>query len=94
MRVLAILFFIMFQWWVNLILLLADTIVSYAIAVWYFEKKKETVVVRILLYLVIKSISWILLNSRKSFLRNILELLLCLLFIKLSLKLRDPYWEE
>jgi len=46
MRVLAILFFIMFQWWVNLILLLADTIVSYAIAVWFFEKKKETVTVK------------------------------------------------
>jgi len=43
MRVLAVIFFIMFQWWVNLILLFADAVISFALSTWFFEKKKETV---------------------------------------------------
>lgn len=49
MRILGILFYIVYQWWINLILLMADTIVSYAISTWFFEKKKETVTVSNLL---------------------------------------------
>jgi len=36
----------MLQWWLNVILLVSDCVISYAMSIWFFEKRKETVVVR------------------------------------------------
>jgi len=44
-RVFAVFAFFTFQWWLNVILLFSDAIICYAVTIWFFEKRKETVVV-------------------------------------------------
>lgn len=41
--------FFMLQWWQNVVLLFADSVLCYALSIWYFEKRKETVVVSVVL---------------------------------------------
>jgi len=38
--------FFMYQWWLNVVLLVSDSVVAYAISIWFFEKRKETVIVK------------------------------------------------
>lgn len=45
MRVLACLQFLIFQWILSTILTLLDSVVAYSVSHWYFEKRKETVVI-------------------------------------------------
>lgn len=44
MRVVGVGCILVFQWWMGAILLYSDSITSFSISTWFFEKRKETVV--------------------------------------------------
>jgi hypothetical protein len=45
MRVLGGFSLFCFQWWLGSILLFSDSVTAYSLSIWFFEKRKETVVV-------------------------------------------------
>jgi len=43
-RTLSVFQMVMFLWWLDVILLVGDSIISYCLAIWFFERQKRTVV--------------------------------------------------